>query len=123
MNLKHSTMILRILYWFPRILAILAILFMMMFSLDVFGGEEPFGRQLLGFLAHNIPAFALIIVLVIAWKYEIIGGMIFILLFIALGIFFNSFTGNSGSLIILIPFLLAGAMFILHHFLSGRNRQ
>jgi hypothetical protein len=116
-------MILRILYWFPRILAILAILFMMMFSLDVFDGEEPIGRQLLGFLAHNIPAFILIIVLAIAWKYEIIGGMIFVLLFIALGIFFKTFTGNSGSLIILIPFLLAGAMFILHHFLSGMNRQ
>lgn len=116
-------MILRILYWVPRILAILAILFMMMFSLDVFGGDEPIGRQLTGFLAHNIPAFVLIIVLIIAWKYEIIGGMIFILLFIALGIFFNSFTGNSGSLIILIPFLLAGAMFILHHFLSGKGRQ
>ena len=104
-------------------MAILAILFMMMFSLDVFGGEEPFGRQLTGFLAHNLPAFALIIVLAISWKYEIIGGMIFLLLFFVLGIFFNSFTGNSGSLIILIPFLLAGAMFILHHFLSEKGRQ
>lgn len=116
-------MILRILYWFPRILTILAILFMMMFSLDVFGGEEPFGRQLLGFLAHNIPAFVLIIVLAIAWKYEIIGGIIFILLFFALGIFFKSFTGNSGSLIILIPFVLAGTMFILHQALSERDKQ
>jgi hypothetical protein len=116
-------MILKILYWFPRILAILAILFMMMFSLDVFGGEEPLGRQLLGLLMHNIPAFILIIVLVIAWKYEVIGGVIFILLFFALGIFFKSFSGNSGSLIILIPFLLAGAMFILHQFLSSRSKQ
>lgn len=115
-------MILRILYWFPRILAILAILFMMMFSLDVFGGDEPVGRQFTGFLAHNLPAFALIIVLAVAWKYEIIGGIVFILLFFALGIFFNSFTGNSGSLIILIPFLLAGAMFILHHFLSQKGK-
>ncbi len=116
-------MILRILYWFPRIIAILAILFMMMFSLDVFGGEEPVGRQLLGFLAHNIPAFVLIIVLAIAWKYEIIGGIIFILLFFALGIYFKSFSGNSGSLIILIPFILAGAMFILHQVLSERDKQ
>ena len=116
-------MILRILYWFPRILAILAILFMMMLSLDVFGGEEPVGRQLLGFLAHNIPAFVLIIVLAIAWKYEIIGGIILICLFFMLSVFFKSFSGNSGSLIILIPFLLAGAMFILHHFLSEKGRH
>jgi hypothetical protein len=116
-------MILRILYWFPRIIAILAILFMMMFSLDVFGGDEPVGRQLTGFMVHNLPAFALIIVLAIAWKYEIIGGIIFILLFFALGIFFNSFTGNSGSLIILVPFLLAGVIFILHNFLSEKGRR
>jgi len=116
-------MILRILYWFPRILVILAILIMMMFSLDAFGGDEPIGRQLLGFLMHNIPAIVLIIVLVFAWRYEIIGGVIFILLFFVLGIFFKSFSGNSGSLIILAPFLLAGGLFILHHVLAARNKQ
>lgn len=114
---------LKILYWFPRILAILSILFMIMFSLDSFGGNNPPGKQLLGFLMHNIPAFLLIIVLVIAWKYEIIGGALFILLFIALGVFFKSFSGNSGSLIIITPFLIAGALFILHEVLSSRSKQ
>jgi len=47
----------------------------MMFSLDSFGGNNPLGRQLLGFLMHNIPVFILIIALVIAWKYEILGGV------------------------------------------------
>ena len=114
---------LKILYWVPRILAILAILFMMMFSLDSFGGNAPFSRQLLGFLIHNIPVFILIIALVIAWKYEILGGVIFILMFFALGIFFKSFSGNSGSLMIITPFLLAGAMFILHEVLSAKSKQ
>ena len=116
-------MILKILYWFPRILAILSILFLIMFSLDSFGGDEPLGRQLLGFLMHNIPVFILIIALVIAWKNEIAGGVIFILLFFAFGIFFKSFSGNTGSLIIITPFLLAGAMLILHQVLSARSNQ
>ena len=116
-------MALKILYWFPRILAILAILFMMMFALDAFGGDEPFGRQLLGFLVHNIPAFVLIIVLVIAWKYEIIGGVIFILLSVAMAIYFKSFSGNSGSLIIITPFLITGILFILYQVLSGKSKQ
>jgi len=116
-------MLLKILYWFPRILAILAILFMIMFSLDSFGGDSPSGKQILGFLVHNIPAFVLIIALVIAWKYEIIGGAIFILMFFALGIFFKSFSGNSGSLMIITPLLLAGAMFILHQVLSARSKR
>lgn len=112
---------LKILFWFPRILGILAILFMMMFSLDVFGGEDSIGKKLIGFLVHNIPAFVLIAALVIAWKNEIIGGLIFILLSLALAIFFRIFSGNSGSLVILLPILITGALFILHDVLSARE--
>ena len=114
-------MILKILYWFTRILAILAILFMMMFSLDVFGGNEPLSRQLLGFLKHNIPAFVLIIALVVAWKNEIAGGVLFIVLFIVLGIFWGSFSGNSGSLILITPFLIVGILFILRRILVAKK--
>ncbi len=116
-------MTLKILYWFPRILAILSILFLLLFSFDSFGGDVPPGKQILGFLTHNIPVFVLIIILVIAWKYEVIGGALFIIAFIALGIFFKSFSGNPASLIIIAPLLLAGAMFILHDVLSSRSRQ
>ena len=93
-----------------------------MFSLDAFGGDQSFGRQLTGFLIHNIPAFLLILALVIAWKYEIIGGTIFILIFFVLGIFFKSFTVNTGSLILLIPFLLTGTLLILHQLLVENNQ-
>ena len=74
------TMLLTLLKWFARVLAILTILFMLMFSLDAFSGEETFARKMLGFLMHNIPVFALIIALVIAWRYEIAGGVIYYLI-------------------------------------------
>lgn len=109
---------LKTLLWFSRILAILAILFMMMFSLDSFGGSDPIIRQILAFLIHNIPAFALILALVVSWRYQIAGGIIFILLSIALGIFWGSFKGNSGSLIIIAPFLLVGLLLIMHRILE-----
>ena len=110
-------MMLKIILWSSRILAVLAILFMMMFSLDVFGGGDPLTKQILAFLIHNIPAFALIIALIVSWRYEIAGGAIFILLFIALGIFWGSFKGNGSSLIIITPFLLVGMLLILHRIL------
>jgi hypothetical protein len=115
-------MSLKVLYWFPRVLVILAVIFMMLFSLDEFGGSEPIGQQLLGFLAHNIPAFILIVTLVIAWKYEIIGGVVFVLLSAAMTIFFKSFSGNPASLIVISPFVIAGLMFMLHKLLSD-NKQ
>jgi len=66
-------------FWTPRILAIVFILFLAMFSLDVFESASGFGEILLGLLMHNIPVFILIIILAISWKYEIVGGIVFIL--------------------------------------------
>jgi hypothetical protein len=114
--------ILSVLIWFARILAILAILFMLMFSMDTFGGGESFGRQLSGFLVHSIPALLLIGALIVAWKFEIIGGVIFIIIAVALGIYWNSFKGNSGSLLILVPFLLTGLLFLLHGLLTRKSK-
>jgi hypothetical protein len=92
-----------------------------MFSLDVFGGNEPLGRKLLGFLIHNIPVLILIVVLIIAWKWEFAGGVIFIIAFIISCFWFHSFTGNPGSLIVTTPFLITGILFIVHHFLYAKN--
>jgi len=103
----------KLLYWTPRILAILAILFMMMFSMDCFEMEGK--DALICLFMHNIPAFIIIIVLIIAWKWELIGGVLFVAAFIAAGIFFKSFTGNPASLMVISPFLLVGILFIFYH--------
>ena len=114
-------MSLSILKWLARILSMAAILFLVMFSFDAFGGDEPFGRQLTGFLIHNIPAFLLIFSLIIAWKYEIAGGVLFLLAFVAMGVWFKAFAGNSASLIVISPFFIAGCAFIIHALLSARK--
>ena len=48
-------------------------------SLDVFEGNYGFWGTILGLFMHNIPAFVLLAVLLISWKYEIVGGVAFIL--------------------------------------------
>jgi prepilin signal peptidase PulO-like enzyme (type II secretory pathway) len=90
---------------------------MTVFSFDVFGGEESFGLKMIGFLIHNIPVLILVAVLIIAWRWEMAGGVLFILASISGTVFFHSFSGNPGSLIVIAPFLLAGLLFILHHIL------
>lgn len=108
----------QILYWAPRIIAILAILFMMVFSLDCFGPEYTFKEKMTCFIMHNIPAFIVIAALVIAWRWELIGGILFILFFLAAGIFFHSFERNPASLIVISPFLAVGLLFIWDYFLK-----
>jgi hypothetical protein len=111
----------KILFWTPRILAILAILFMMMFSLDCF---ENVGKDALVCLfMHNIPAFIIIIVLAIAWKWEWIGGILFVIAFFVGSIYFNAFGKNWGALIIMVPFLLTGILFIVHYYLYLRKNS
>ena len=48
-------------------------------SLDIFEGNYGFWGTILGLFMHNIPAIVLLIVLLISWKYEIVGGIGFIL--------------------------------------------
>ncbi len=113
----------KVLYWAPRILAILAILFLTIFSLDCFEAGVPIGKALLCFLIHNLPAWALTGVLVLAWKWETAGGIAFMFLFIAMGELFNSFTTNLASFIVIFPFAVTGALFILHdQLVNGHNK-
>ena len=121
--MKTST---KVLHWLPRILCILAILFISMFSLDAFAPGLTLWQQLGGFLIHNIPSFVLLAVLIVAWKWEKVGGIILTILGLALCIFvfilnykrnhFPVATSLLNTLIIAIPFVLAGILFILSHY-------
>lgn len=71
------------LYWAPRILSMIFICFLFLMSLDVFGSGLNFWQTIAAFFIHNIPAFFLLIILIISWKYEIVGGVGFIIAGIA----------------------------------------
>jgi len=51
----------------------------MLFSLDIFEMKLGFWGTTLGLFMHNIPALFLLIILIISWKYEIVGGIVFVL--------------------------------------------
>jgi hypothetical protein len=51
----------------------------MMFSLDVFENGLSIGQTLIALFMHNVPALILLTVLIISWKREIVGGIVFIL--------------------------------------------
>ena len=100
------------LFWAPRIITILAILFLSSLALDVFEDGTPILEMIAGFLIHLIPSFILIAILVIAWRYERLGGIFFLCVAAAFFLLLpNSFLGN---LILAGPFLIAGLLFLLH---------
>ena len=68
----------------PRVLAILFILFVSMFALDVFGEGRGFWQTLTALAIHLIPSFVMLAALVVAWRWEWAGAV----LFAACGMFF-----------------------------------
>jgi Na+/proline symporter len=120
--MKTST---KALYWTARILCILAILFISLFALDSVSSERTFWQNATALLMSLIPSFVLLAALIIAWKWEKTGGIILTIIGLALSIFVfvlnykrNQFSvANSlkNALILTIPFVLAGILFILSH--------
>jgi prolipoprotein diacylglyceryltransferase len=118
--MKTST---KVLCWTARILCILAILFISLFALDSVSSERTFWQNATALIMSLIPSFVLLAALIIAWKWEKTGGIILTIIGLALSIFVfvlnykrNQFSvANSlkNALIIAIPFVLAGIMFIL----------
>jgi hypothetical protein len=120
----------RLFHWLPRILCILAILFISLFAADAFGSEETIWQQLSDFLKHLIPSFILIALLIVAWKWEYIGGIIFIVISLGLSPFVfmlnynrNHSIGMSLGIILAItfPFIFVGILFIISHFKKKKN--
>jgi hypothetical protein len=66
------------LVWAPRIAGILFILFISLFALDVFDGQYGFWGTLFALFMHLIPSIVLTIAIVVAWKHEWFGALLFI---------------------------------------------
>lgn len=74
-------------HWLPRIICILAILFVSMFAADAFEPGLTIWQQLGAFVMHLIPSFILIAFLVLAWKWELVGGIVFLVIGLGLSPF------------------------------------
>lgn len=70
----------RFIFWTPRIFLILFALFLAIFSLDVFGNDYTFLETVVGLFMHNLPSLVLLVILIISWKYDLVGAIIFMTL-------------------------------------------
>lgn len=102
------------LYWTPRILGILFIILLSTLALDAFSEGYSFWMAIGAFLIHLTPNFMLLLVLLIAWKREEIGGSIFIVLGIIFIILTSTRETFPGNLIVAGPFILVGILFLLN---------
>ncbi len=122
----------RLCHWLPRIICILSILFVSMFALDVFELKLTFWQKMIALLMHLIPSLILLALLIIAWKWEYVGGILFIIIGIGISPFvFNmnynmnhSFWLSLGIILaITFPFVVVGILFVTCHFIKKKNQK
>jgi len=68
----------KVLYWTPRILGIAFAAFVTLFALDVFSEGRGLWDAIVALLMHLIPTAVIVIALIIGWKRELLGAILFI---------------------------------------------
>ena len=132
-NLKLISMkkSIKIFHWTPRIICLLAILFVSLFAADAFAPELTIWQQIGAFIIHLIPSFILLAFLIVAWKWEYVGGLIFLIIGVVFSpiVFIHNYNMNHSVwmslgiiLIITIPFFIVGVLFMVSHSLKKKNR-
>ena len=115
----------KFIHWTPRIICILSILFISIFAADALEHGTTVWQKLVNLSMHLIPTFILTVLLIVAWKWEYVGGMLFIIIGIATSPFIfminhnrNHFSvGQSIGVIAMInlPFVVVGILFMISH--------
>lgn len=102
----------RITYWTPRILGIALIFFVSLFALDAFKPDP----NLQGLLMHLLPTIFLAIVLIIAWKKPLIGGILYMIISVYYGV--KALEHLNWILVIGLPVFVIGMLFILSYWME-----
>jgi hypothetical protein len=104
--------------WLPRALAITYAAFLSLFALDVFSEGYGFGETIVALFIHLLPTLLIIVSLLLAWRFERIGG----LLFIGLGFLYSIVFAPADVIALLItvaPLIIIGLLFLW----SGSSRR
>jgi hypothetical protein len=65
------------LFWTPRALSIAFLAFLSLFAIDVFAEHLGFLQTALALAMHLIPVFGMLVILLLAWRWEWIGAVFY----------------------------------------------
>lgn len=103
-----------VLLWTPRILGIMFAAFISIFALDVFGEGYGLWKTVLALLLHLIPTGIILVVLALSWRWEWVGGALFVAL---AALYLIAFWGRfhwSAYLVISGSLFLIGILFLIN---------
>src|SRR5262245_28514368 len=96
----------RLLFWAPRVLGILVALYLGLFALDATD------EGTVAVLVHLIPSFILLALVAAAWRWEWLGGTLYLVLALTYAVLAWRRDHVDWSLVISVPLLLVGILFL-----------
>ncbi|HRI59310.1 MAG TPA: hypothetical protein PK228_06295 [Saprospiraceae bacterium] len=111
-----------VLTWLPRILVIASAVFVSVFALDAFDGNESLLRQTGHFLMHLIPSAVTLAFLFVAWRYRMLGGLLFMVWGLIFTIYFGTHHTLPLFLMFSLPLLVAGLLFMVSTLSVPQNK-
>jgi len=122
-GMKNSIQHTGVITWIARILTFIFAGFLSIFSLDVFSEAKGILDTAIDLFMHMIPSILLLLALIIAWRWEKIGSIIYL----GLGIFYILETWGkihwSGIILIASPVLIIAILFAVSGFQKIKIKQ
>jgi hypothetical protein len=109
----------KILFWFSRGLAILFVLFISLFALDVFGQGNGFWGTTQALFMHLLPSIVMAILVWVTWRKPLFAAAAFLLL--AFSYLFAVNGELRFKLPIFVPAFLVGALYLSEFFISRKK--
>ena len=107
--------------WSPRLLAILYAQFLSLFAFDSWEGVG-FWEGLAAFIVHLLPVYLVAFVLVVAWRWRALGGVLFIALAAGFALAFG-WREATTLLLLGLPPVVIGGLFLLDSYVNERRLQ
>ena len=122
-GMKNSIQHTGVITWIARILTFLFAGFLSIFSLDVFSEAKGILDTAIDLFMHMIPSILLLLALIIAWRWEKIGSIIYL----GVGIFYIFETWGkihwSGIVLIASPVFIIAILFAVSGFQKIKVKQ
>ncbi len=115
----------KFIHWAARAAVVVIGGFLSLFSLDVFELQASPLELLAGFLMHNLPTIALLVLLAFAWKRPAVGFVAFLIAGMLFAVFFvRDFYALPNLVLFVLPLLLIAALFYIDwKWLGGASSQ
>jgi len=113
--MKHS------LFWIPRVLMVIYILFISLFALDAFDPRYSLSEKLISFMIQIAPSVLLALVLFFAWKRPLVGAVGFFGMSVFFTILVHGPSAGIGFYILVIPAFIGSILFLLERIRTNRR--